>query len=105
MVGELATGQGTVIVRGAGSNWNLGPTGGIAVGLERDRISDGCARGRCDQRRPHQRRRSSARSSVLVLLTDGGSAWTVGNLFVGGDMVLAGGTGTVTVQTVGDARR
>jgi hypothetical protein len=41
-------------------------------------------------------------STGAVLLSGGGSSWTVGQLFVGGDMVPVpggGGTGTVTIET------
>ena len=98
-VGELATGSGTVTVRGAGSTWNLGPAGSMAIGqfgTGELTIEDGAT---VTGAGTYVTVAAAPGSTGSVLLSGGGSAWTVGDLVVGGEIFSPGGTGTVTIET------
>jgi T5SS/PEP-CTERM-associated repeat protein len=95
-VGVNSGGSGTVTIDGAGSAWNI--IGSLTVGDEGNAaltVSGGAAMYTADAWVA-----KNAGSTASVTLSGDGSLWhSIGSLYIGGSSTLAGGAGTVTVDT------
>ncbi|MEX0612404.1 MAG: hypothetical protein WD229_09810, partial [Pirellulales bacterium] len=99
-LGEGAASSGTATVRGSGSTWDLGLAGSMAIGelgTGELTIEDGATVTGAGK---YVTVAAEPGSIGSVLVSGGGSSWTVGDLVVGGEAIFApGGTATVTIET------